>query len=80
MKARNSNLVEVRVQYIIWSHLRRKDGTTGVCWRRGMHKGQTFEESHMHELKRHLIATSNSQVSNQQDSLSLLSTNLVRQQ
>jgi hypothetical protein len=26
----NSNLVEV--QYIIWSHLRKKDGTTGVCW------------------------------------------------
>jgi hypothetical protein len=29
-KARNSNLVEVRVQYIIWSHLRKKDSTTGV--------------------------------------------------
>jgi hypothetical protein len=29
-KARNSNLVEVRVQYIIWSCLRKKDGTTGV--------------------------------------------------
>jgi hypothetical protein len=31
-KARNSNLVEVRVYYIIWSHLRKKDGTTGVYW------------------------------------------------
>jgi hypothetical protein len=30
-KARNSNLVEVRVHQIIWSHLRQKDGTTGVC-------------------------------------------------
>jgi hypothetical protein len=31
-KAKNSNLVEERVQYIIWSHLRKKDSTTGVCW------------------------------------------------
>jgi hypothetical protein len=31
-KARNSNLVEVRVQYRIWLNLRKKDGTTGVCW------------------------------------------------
>jgi hypothetical protein len=31
-KARNSNLVEVRVQYIIWSCLRKKDSTTGLCW------------------------------------------------
>jgi hypothetical protein len=30
--ARNLNLVELRVQYIIKSHLRKKDGTTGVCW------------------------------------------------
>jgi hypothetical protein len=29
-KAMNSNLIEV--QYIIWSHLRKKDNTTGVCW------------------------------------------------
>ena len=42
-----------------------------------MHKGWTFEESHTYELKHHLNATSKSQASNKQDSLSLLSTNLV---
>jgi hypothetical protein len=25
-------VVEVSIQYIIWSLLRKKDGTTGVCW------------------------------------------------
>jgi hypothetical protein len=29
---KGKNLVEERVQYIIWSHLRKKDSTTGVCW------------------------------------------------
>jgi hypothetical protein len=42
-----------------------------------MHEGWMFEESHMYKLKRHLNATSKSQASNKQDSLSLLSTNLV---
>jgi hypothetical protein len=42
-----------------------------------MHEGWMFEESHMYKLKHHLNATSKSQASNKQDSLSLLSTNLV---
>jgi hypothetical protein len=64
-KARNSNLVKVRVQYIVWSSLRKKDATTGVCWEKWhTHEGQTFEESHMHELKHHLHATSKSQATN----------------
>jgi hypothetical protein len=42
-----------------------------------MQEGWTFKESHTHELKRHINATSKSQASNKQDSLSLLSTNLV---
>jgi hypothetical protein len=42
-----------------------------------MHEGQAFKESHTYELKHHLNATSKSQASNKQDSLSLLSTNLV---
>jgi hypothetical protein len=36
-----------------------------------------FEESHTYELKHHLNATSKSQASNKQDSLSILSSNLV---
>jgi hypothetical protein len=40
--------------------------------------GWLFEESHMYdELKHHLNATSKSQASNKQDSLSFLSSNLV---
>jgi hypothetical protein len=31
-KGKELNLVEESLQYIIWSHLRKKDGTTGVCW------------------------------------------------
>jgi hypothetical protein len=31
-ETKNSNLVEERVQYIFWSHQKKKDGTTGVCW------------------------------------------------
>jgi hypothetical protein len=79
-KARNSNLVEVRVQYIIWSHLRKKDSITGVCWEK-WHRQRTdaWRISHIQEAS-HLNATSKSQASNKQDSLSLLSTNLVRQQ
>jgi hypothetical protein len=42
-----------------------------------MHEGWTFKESHTYELKRHLNATSKSQASNKQDSLSLLLTTLV---
>jgi hypothetical protein len=40
-------------------------------------KGWMFKESHMYKLKRCLNASSKSQASNKQDSLSLLSTNLV---
>jgi hypothetical protein len=42
-----------------------------------MHEGWTFEESLTYKLKHHLNATSKSQAGNKQDSLSLLSTNLV---
>jgi hypothetical protein len=44
-----------------------------------MNKGWMLEESHIQEMS-HLYATSKSQASNKQDSLSLLSTNLVKQQ
>jgi hypothetical protein len=74
----NSNLIEV--QYIIWSHLRKKDNTTGVCWEK-WHEQRTDAQriSHVRERSR-LHATSKSQASNKQDPFSLLSTNLVRQQ
>jgi hypothetical protein len=78
-KARNSTLVEVRVQYIIWSRIRKQDGTTGVCWEKW--HGQRMDAqriSYILEMS-HQNATSKSQASNEQDSLSLLSTNLVRQ-
>jgi hypothetical protein len=71
-KAKNSNLVEERVQYIIWSHLRKKDGTTGVCWEK-WHERRTdaWRISHVLETS-HLNATSKSQASNKQDPFSLL--------
>jgi hypothetical protein len=73
----NSNLVEV--QYIIWSHLRKKDGTTGVCWEKWHRRRMDAQRiSHIWETS-HQNATSKSQPNNKQDSLSLLSTNLVRQ-
>jgi hypothetical protein len=57
-----------------------KDGTTGVCWEK-WHGQRTDAQriSHVREMS-HQNATSKSQPDNQQDSISLLSSNLVRQQ
>jgi hypothetical protein len=41
---------------------------------------EAFEESNRYELKRHQNRTNKSQASNKQDSFSLISNNLVRQQ
>jgi hypothetical protein len=77
-EAKNSNLVEV--QYITWSRLTKKDGTTRVCWEKWHERRMDAQRiSHVRETS-HLNATSKSQASNKQDPFSLLSTNLVRQQ
>jgi hypothetical protein len=57
-----------------------KEGTTGECWEK-WHGQRTDARriSHVRETS-HLNATGKSLASNKQDSLSLLSTNLVRQQ